>query len=619
MDRNTIIGLVLIAIILFGSTFFFKSSEDKPAQTKQTPTRDSVVQAPDTVKTIVHDTSAADQKTPVAADVPAGWTAFAVGQEQQVTLQNDDIIVKISTKGGTVSYTELKKYKRYDGQPLVLITPESSTFGYGFDVGNDNVNTGDLYFTPREVSATGVTMAVTLPGGETIQQVYKLDKEGYLLHYDMNLVNMNKVIPKKTTYIDLHWEADGLKHEKDSSIAAHSATVYYQEKEETPTYLDDQKDDKKEFKGTTQWVSFKQQFFSQTLIAPQQPFINTQLVSQTASKPGTLKHYTADLTLSFEHKPLQSYKMHFYLGPLHYKTLRAVNDQLQVDDNLQLERQIPLGWSVFRAVNKYIIIPVFNLLKPIGNYGIIILFLAIFIKILVLPFTYKSYMSTAKMRILKPELDDLKKKHEGDMARQQQEQMKLYRKAGVSPFGGCLPLLLQLPILIAMFRFFPASIELRQAKFLWAHDLSTYDSIWDFGYVPIINSIYGDHVSLFTILMTISTLIYTRLNNSLTPQQPEFKWLSYLMPVMFLGFLNNYSAGLSLYYFYFNILTFAQQYLFKLFINEDKLKHKIEENKKKPTKKSGLQARLEEMSKRQQELARQKQTNGAPKKPTRRK
>ncbi|RYD76649.1 MAG: membrane protein insertase YidC [Sphingobacteriales bacterium] len=248
-----------------------------------------------------------------------------------------------------------------------------------------------------------------------------------------------------------------------------------------------------------------------------------------------------------------------------------------------------------------------------GNYGIIILVLTLFIKLILLPLTYKSYLSTAKMRILKPELDELKAKYGEDMTQLQQEQMRLYRKAGVSPFGGCLPLLLQMPILIAMFRFFPASIELRHEPFLWAHDLSTYDSIFT---LPFTIPYYGSHVSLFTILMTITTLISTHMNNAISPQQSEFKYMSYIMPIFFLGFFNNYAAGLSLYYFLFNVLTMLQQYLFKIFINDKKLHAKIEQNKKRPEsakKTGGLQKRLEDLANKQKEM----QKNKAPKPPRR--
>jgi len=317
-------------------------------------------------------------------------------------------------------------------------------------------------------------------------------------------------------------------------------------------------------------------------------------VTQLANGGAYNKKLKATLTLAYGHNQTETYNMKYYLGPLDYHVLSKMD--------LDLERQIPLGWSFFLIawVNRFIVIPAFGFLHGfISNYGIIILLIALYIKILTLPFTYRSYLSSAKMRVLKPELDELKAKFGKEPTKLQSEQMKLYRKAGVSPFGGCLPLLLQFPILISMYRFFPSSIELRQQGFLWAHDLSTYDSIYT---LPFTIPAYGDHVSLFCILMTISTIIYTYVNNQLTPQQSEFKWLSYIMPIFLLGVFNRYAAGLSIYYFFFNILTFIQQYIFKQMIDEKKLIAQIEENKKKPTasKKSRLQQRLEDLQKQQQ-------------------
>ena len=615
MDRNTITGIILIGLILITSTFLLRQPEKKAppspdAAATDTVAASQVAAAPDTT-----------YKSPetAAVNVPEAWAAFAKGENKDITLENKDIRIRVSSKGGKITYAELKNYKSNSGKPLLMVVPEKASFGYQFSTGSDKINTEDLYFTPLEVSAKGVTMSVSLPNGQSISQRYAIGDAGYQVSTSLGLKGFNQVIPRKVSYIDLFWEQDALQQERDSSIAAQNATIHFRKLDENPDYLSETSDDEEKFKDKTDWVSFKQQFFCHTLIATKEPFINAELTTLSAREAGTVKHFKAALTLPFNHSVAEhTYDMQFFIGPLHYKTLRNVAE----DKSLQLERQIPLGWSfsMISWVNRFIIIPVFNVLSGfIGNYGIIILILAIFIKLIVLPLTYKTYLSTAKMRLLKPELDELKAKHGDDMARMQQEQMKLYRRAGVSPFGGCLPLLFQMPILIAMFRFFPSSIELRQESFLWAHDLSTYDSIWDFGYVPIIHDIYGDHVSLFTLLMTISTLIYTRLNNSLSPQQNEFKWLSYIMPIMFLGFFNKYAAGLSLYYLYFNVLTFGQQYLFKLFIDEQKLKTKIEENKKKPVTKSKFQARLEDLAKKQQDMAKQKQLQPAKKKPTRRK
>jgi YidC/Oxa1 family membrane protein insertase len=279
--------------------------------------------------------------------------------------------------------------------------------------------------------------------------------------------------------------------------------------------------------------------------------------------------------------------MHFYFGPNHYQILKSQGHNL--------EKQIPLGWGIFGWVNRFIVIPIFNFLNGFNwSYGIIILILTIAIKLLLLPLTFKAYLSQAKMKVLKPEVDEIQGKFKEEPMKLQQEMMGLYRKAGVSPLGGCLPMLLQMPILIAMFRFFPQSIELRQQSFLWATDLSTYDSILDLSFtIPF----YGDHVSLFTLLMTVSTLLITKVNSSSQMANPQMKWMMYLMPIIFLGVFNSYSAGLSYYYFLANMISIGQQYLFKSFVNEDEIHRKIQENKKKPTKKSKFQQRLEKMAK----------------------
>ncbi|MGZ5303457.1 MAG: membrane protein insertase YidC, partial [Bacteroidia bacterium] len=551
MDRNTITGIVLIALILISSTFFLQNPPE--ADKKDAAKVENKTRADKTVVVTIDSAAQASNDSLLAASLPAGWGNFTKGDNKIITIENEDVKVGVSAKGGKVSYIELKKYKTSNGEPVILMKEGTGKFGFRFTAGSTNVNTEDLYFNPVNVSPVSVTMAINVQGGQIIEQIYKLENKGYLLDYDLVLNGLNGVIPKGNKTIDLNWENGIIKNEPDSMIASHNATIHYLTTEGEHDYLSETSDDEDKLEDKVKWVSFKQQFFSQSLIT-NEPFTKVEIKSSASLHPQYLKDFTANLSMPYNHQALQKYDMQFYFGPLHYKTLNKMD--------LELERQIPLGWSFFLTswVNRFLVIPVFNFLSQfIGNYGIIILLLTIFIKLIVLPLTYKSYLSTAKMRILKPELDELKAKYGDDMAQMQQEQMRLYRKAGVSPFGGCLPLLLQFPILIAMFRFFPASIELRQEGFLWAHDLSTWDSIYT---LPFTIPYYGDHVSLFTILMTVSTLIYTHMNNSMTSQPPEFKWMSYLMPVFFLGFFNNYAAGLSLYYFYFNILTFLQQYLF---------------------------------------------------------
>jgi len=611
MDRNTVTGIALIAIILIGTLVFFDNKKPEPQTSKSRTETTQTVSAPNNPAAAANnDTAKGKQANDTLAHakpkslIPAEWEAITHGQNKDYPLENSKLKLRVSTKGGKISYAELKDYKTYKKTPLVLFDSTSNKYGYEFSLGAQTINTEDLYFTATSVTPSSVEMTAALPGGKAIKQIYTLNKnEEYVVGNKLELVGMNDVIPQKISDIFLNWEGKIIKNEQDSTISKNNTTIHYRTVEETPSYLTETKDADEKLKKDVDWVSFKQQFFCQTLINTNkgQYFSNGELSSQALTGGEYNKDLKATMTLPYAHGTDESYNMKFYFGPLHYHTLAHMD--------LDLERQIPLGWSFFITswVNRFLVIPVFDFFSRfIGNFGIIILLLTIFIKLIVLPLTYKSYMSTAKMKVLKPELDELKEKFGKEPTKMQAEQMKLYRKAGVSPFGGCLPLLLQFPILIAMFRFFPSSIELRQQGFLWAHDLSTYDSIYHIPVkIPIITQFYGDHVSLFTILMTISTLIYTRLNNSLSPQQNEFKWLSYIMPIFFLGFFNNYSAGLSMYYFFFNILTFLQQYLFKKFIDEKKLLAQIEENKKKPgnAKKSKLQLRLEEIQKQQQHTA----------------
>ncbi|MCX6350650.1 MAG: membrane protein insertase YidC [Bacteroidetes bacterium] len=604
MDKNSITGAILIVLIMLGGTYYFSTQNPDPKDTKakQEVTSTSPNQISKT--TLIDSVGNKVQKT--ADTLPAYWAPYGKGEEKFITLENEKIIVKVSTKGGRIAYTEIKGYKNTNGKPVVLTQPGSSNFDYHFLYGDAEISTGDLFFTPSETPAVvkgnnkaSLSMTLSLPDGKSMVQTYTLKGNDYMVDYSLALNNMNDVLPRRINYIDLYWKANLLNHEKDLKITRSHATIHYKNQDETPDELSESKNDEEKFKTKTQWVSFKEQFFCQTLIA-KGFFDKGELSTVETEDSSIVKTLSARLSLQYNHNPIEKYNMQFYFGPLHYKTLSSYN--------LDLERQIPLGWGFFliQWVNRFVIINIFNFLSSfITNYGLIIFLMTVIIKLALMPLTYKSYLSTAKMRILKPELDEMKSKVGSDVAKQQQEQMKIYKKAGVSPFGGCLPLLLQFPFLVAMFRFFPSSIELRQQPFLWATDLSTYDSIYNFGFaVPW----YGDHVSLFTLLMTISTIAYAYFNSSLTPQQSEFKWMSYLMPIMFLGLFNNYSAGLSLYYFLFNILTFAQQYIFKIMIDDKKLIAQIEEHKKKPTsgKKSKFSQRLEDMMKQQQQLQQQR-------------
>ena len=382
--------------------------------------------------------------------------------------------------------------------------------------------------------------------------------------------------------------------------------------------LDERKPEKKDFTSPLKWISFKQQFFTTCLVTKDAPFTSGTLEVKVPEKSENkiLKDCSADLDFEMADLNKGHFNMYMFVGPNQYRLLKEYDNKL--------ERQVPLGWGFFLLhwINRFIIIPVFNWLEAYGlSYGLIILILTIFIKIIVLPVSYKTYMSSAKMRALKPEIEAINEKFpkEEDMMKKQQATMSLYRSAGVKPAGGCLPMLLQMPILIAMYRFFPSAYELRQQSFLWAEDLSTYDSIWDFGHrVPLL----GDHLSLFTILMTIATIIYTWLNQKLMAptqgnkdQQRMMNIMMYMMPIMFLFMFNNFASALTYYYLLFNIFTFLQMWIFRMAIDEDKLRAQMQENMKKPVKKSKWQLKMEELQKQQQQMLKQQQQQQKVKQP----
>ena len=618
MDRNSIIGLFLIGLLVLGYSIYTQPSAEQLAAEKHR--KDSLEQldrkqeaagkALEQQQASVQVPQAADSTGLESDSVKAlqlqeQWGAFAAaadGKEQLVTLENDKIRLTLSSLGGKVKRVELKDYKTWDGRAVELMSSDSSRFDITFPAQNRIINTGQLNFQIVEGGTTGkASLRLNAGDGKYLQYNYSLEPGSYLVGLDLKVVGLHDLLPANTTYLNLDWKDQLNRQEQSVENERTASTLYYRFTGEEVDYISETKDEKQSLKTKVQWIAFKQHFFSSVLIADGISFDAPVVETFTdKNQERYVKNMTASMSLPLENKPEQDIRLRFYFGPNHYQSLKQIDD-------LHLEKLIPLGWGIFGWVNRYLVIPTFNYLNGFNlNFGIIILILTILVRIILLPLTYGSFKSQAKIRVLQPEMLELNEKYGDDPMKKQQETMNLYRRAGVNPLGGCIPGLLQLPILIAMFRFFPSSIELRQESFLWAHDLSTYDSILDLGFkIPF----YGDHVSLFTLLMTISTIIYTKMNMQMTAAtNPSMKWMMYLMPIFFLGFFNNYSAGLSYYYFLSNIFGFAQQYLFKAFIDEDAIHAKIQENKKKPAKKSGFQARLEAMAKeaQKQQAARKK-------------
>lgn len=600
LDKNAIIGLVLIVLIVIA--FVYINQPSKEEQARQKKERDSVEMAAlnQKVSPVKSDSGTADAGLPAPKDSNAlgQFTKLSSGVSKELVLENKDLRVVISTKGGRPVLVTLKKYQKADKrQPVTLLKGAQSRFDYSFPTNENKIIQSDQLFFESDKNgvnasshADSIILISRISDQKYIQHIYTIQPTGFRIGASIRMVGLQDIIPANNNSLMLTWNNTPDKQERQVKAERDRTTIYYKTPGEIADNLSERKDEKEEIKTPVEWISFKQQYFNSTLLARTGFADGAMLETKTMGSDSLVKDLSASLYIPFSHKADERFDMGFFFGPNHYQTLEH--------EQIGLERIVYLGWGIFGYVNRFVVIPIFNFLDDyILSYGIIILLLTLIIKTVLFPLVYRSFKSTAKMRVLKPEVDQLKEKFGNDFQKQQTETMNLYRKAGVNPMGGCFPMLLQLPILFAMFQFFPSAFELRQQSFLWADDLSTFDSIWDFGVLPIINSIYGDHVSLFTLLMTVSSIIFTLMNNQMTGATGQMKYIGLIMPVIFLGFFNNYAAGLTWYYFLSNLMTIIQQLVIrKFFIDEAALHASIQENKKKPVKKSGFQQRLEEMA-----------------------
>ena len=560
IDRNQIIGFVLIAAILFGMSFW--ASELQPDAPVQEAAAAVVEEAP--------------EAQPISDAVPAEVMVVdsTAAAPETFVLENDVVKYTFTTAGAQLQQVQLMDYKRYNGEDLYLVNGRQSMAGAHEGV-----------FTGLKIIGNNGSQSLTMTSGATTW-TYTLG-EGYGLTWALDV--------EGAANVTLDWKQDGIRNEKSlKNEAQNTSTYFWDAADESDDYLSDGRDDE-ETVSNIGWVAHKQQYFA-SIFSTETPFTTAHLVTKTpeVSDTGHTRLFRSELTLAGSNGGVHATGL-WYHGPNQYNTLKAYDQHF--------DEIIPFGWGIFGWISKGAVIPMFDLFDGFGwNYGLIIFLMALIIKLVLSPLTFSSYKSMAKMRVLKPELDEINERHkDGDAAKKQQEVMALYQKAGVNPLGGCIPQLLQFPILIAMFRFFPASIELRQESFLWADDLSAYDSVFEFGQwftIPF----YGDHISLFTILMAISTYLYTKFNNSMTPQsgnsmmQQQMVIIQYLMPVMLLVWFNNYASGLSFYYFVSNILIFGQQWAIrKFFIDEEAIHAQLMANKAKGGKQSKLQKRMNDM------------------------
>lgn len=625
MDRNSIIGILVITAILIvwgvfnkpkqgeleaakrrhDSLEMVKQQQAREASAALPISRDTLAKTakPETVKTPVQDTLS----TEALKEKLGVFASSGKGKEKFVTLENNLIKLKLSTKGGRPYSVRLKNYRTYDSLPLILFSGDSVVFGLNFYLNNKSISTNQLFFQPVNSGsnvvvnnrADSVSMLLDAGDGRSIEYTYSLKPNTYQVNLNVRMTGMQDISTREQNSIDLEWSYYTPKQERGAKNEDYYTTIYFKPDGEDVDYFNARSNkDSKEQDITTKvnWIAFKDQFFSSVLIG--QPAFTNAFVKYTNLKdnPKFLKIFNAEIGVPFNRTAKEVIPMKFYFGPNKFRLLKKQYG------NLQLQDLVTVGRGIIKWINQYVIILLFDFLsKYISNYGIIILVMTIIIKLVLYPLTYRSYLSQSKMRVLKPQIDEINKKIPKDKAMErQQATMALYKKVGVSPLGGCLPMIFQMPILYAMFRFFPTSIELRQQSFLWATDLSTYDSILSWhATIPILSSIYGNHISLFTLLMTLSTILTMSLNNQATStqQMPGMKGMMYIMPIMFMFMLNNWSAGLTYYYFLANMITFGQNMLSKAFIDEEALLAKMHAKKAKPVKKSGFQARLEQMAK----------------------
>ena len=613
MNKNTIIGFVLIGVIMFGFTWY--QSRQYHEQMEAQAQLDSIARveqmaamAMDSIKKAEGAVEAVDVKVSALPTYKDSMlTAARMGEAQYYRLSNDKIEIAFTTQGAQPYSVKINDYKSYDSTDLYLIRPDMSRYDIKVYAG-ENINTKDFNFQVVEHSDSVLVMRLPFTGGGYIQQRYALTDGSYSLYNELSFVGMGDVIPRNVSMLDIDWSVviprleKGYRNEKQ-----YSKLDYYFTGDKKPVQIARGRDESERVDTKVKWFAFQQQFFS-AIMTSEQEFASADfdvkffaeddpsknLMACSAKLRSDFNPGSGDVVIPYE----------FYFGPNDFSTLKEYDQKY--------EKIIPLGGWLVGWISRLVIIPCFNFLgKFIANYGLIILLMTIIIQIVISPLTIKSYKSSAKMQVLKPEIDQLNKKYpnEKDAMKKQQAMMELYNKAGISPMGGCLPMLLQMPILFAMFRFFPACIDLRQQKFLWADDLSAYDSIWDFGVnIPLL----GDHLSLFALLMAVTMFVYSKMTSGQMSDDPNMagmKFMSvWMMPIMMFFICNNLSSALSYYYLLSNIITMLQTwYIRKFVVTEDRVRAEMVAKANQPKKKSKWQQRLEEAQKMQQQMMKEQQ------------
>ena len=615
MDKNSIIGFVLIGVIMIGFTWF--QNRQYREQMEIQAQLDSVARVEQMAEIAMDSLKRAQGLVPENGEtqvkvmnMPAYKDSMLsvarLAEPELVKLENDKIEVVFNTKGAQPYSVRIKDYKAYDSTDLYLIKPQMSSYDISIYAG-EYINTKDFTFEVASRTDTSLVMRLPFAQGGYIQQEFNLSEGSYMVENQLSFVDMDNVIPRNVSMFDIDWGVviprleKGYKNEKQ-----YSKVDYYFTGDKKPEEMGRSRNDSKRVDSRMKWFAFQQQFFSAIMTAENE-FASADLevkFFEESDPSANLMACTARLRSEFQPSSNTVIPFNFYFGPNDFGVLKQYD--------LKYEKIIPLGGWLVNWISRFVIIPCFDFLSRfINNWGLIILLMTILIKVVLSPLTYKSFKSSAKMNVLKPDIEQINKKYpnEKDAMKKQQATMELYQKAGISPMGGCLPMLLQFPILFAMFRFFPASIELRQQKFLWADDLSAYDSILD---LPFNIPLYGDHISLFALLMAASMFIYSKMTSSQMSDDPNMapmKFMSvWLMPIMMLFICNNLSSALSYYYLLSNLITMLMTWFIRKFVvTEDKVRAEMVANQNKPKKNSRFQQRLEEAQKMQEQMMKEQQ------------
>ena len=610
MDKNTWIGFLLIAAIIVGFTMLNRPSKEELAERQRQQDSIALVQASiaEAMRLTDSITAAEEAQAPAAVEVKE-----TKPEEQWVTLQNEHLRLTLSTYGGAIQRAELLDYHASGDSinPLCLFRADEASFGFTLvTINNRILQTSQLVFTPVQSEAANKAI-LRLPGNTEdawLDFVYELS-EDYMVRFELVPHNMQNELAQNINSLELQWRQLIPQQEQGRKFEERYAQLQYMLVGGEMEKLSEIKDDSQKESARVKWIGYKDQFFSTVLIADD-AFTSSQFNSTLQSKySGYIKEYATHTSVPFDLTGKTTTGFRWYMGPNHYHTLKAYDAGVEKENRLYLNKLVPLGWKIVSWINTALVIPMFDLFTSWGlHIGIVILLMTIVIKLIILPFVFVSYKSSAKMRVLRPQIDEINAKYPAEkMQERQQATMQLYQQAGVSPMSGCLPLLFQFPVLMAMFWFLPTAIELRGKSLLWADDLSTYDAVFHWGVnIPLL----GDHLSLFCLLMTICNFGYTYITMQSQVTDPNMKFMKYMtyaMPLMFLFIFNDYAAGLSYYYLVSLFLTILQTMIFRWTLNDEKMLKEMEENKKKKAgkQKSRWMQRMEEMQREQQKLARE--------------